>query len=416
MSKISELSDGGALQSTDYLIAVRSGGNVKVQANGAASFTTLTASGDVNFDSGTFFVDASADAVGIGTSSPDRPVHLKSTGTRNYIKAETTTGSVSNEAGFDIKTPITNTIIGALGGGTPYTYFYDLANGYGNLLKLHTAETGAVFNDDGNNLDFRVESDGNANMLFVDASEDHVCIGTTSDFGGTLNVNGGAVFDDADTLDPDTMGAGRIGIGTIADGGPFGGPAIGWGGSSGNTAAIAAVSGVLYLGTGNKSSANNLGTRLQLSNTECVFNDDGNDQDFRVESDSNAHALFVDAGNNRVGIGESSPSQALDVNGNVLADRFMTATGTTGSLATSGTADILNLAGASGLWQVSVRNSDGGINWRNSSQVFFNGVSSSSIQTSDSANVTVTMSGTNLRLTNTSGTTIALTWSVTRLL
>jgi len=31
MSKISELSDGGALQSTDYLIAVRSGGNVKVQ-------------------------------------------------------------------------------------------------------------------------------------------------------------------------------------------------------------------------------------------------------------------------------------------------------------------------------------------------------------------------------------------------
>jgi len=70
MSKISELSDGGALQSTDYLIAVRSGGNVKVQANGAASFTTLTASGDVNFDSGTLFVDASADAVGIGTSSP----------------------------------------------------------------------------------------------------------------------------------------------------------------------------------------------------------------------------------------------------------------------------------------------------------------------------------------------------------
>jgi len=31
MSKISELSDGGSLQSTDYLIAVRSGGNVKVQ-------------------------------------------------------------------------------------------------------------------------------------------------------------------------------------------------------------------------------------------------------------------------------------------------------------------------------------------------------------------------------------------------
>jgi len=99
MSKISELSDGGALQSTDYLIAVRSGGNVKVQpagmtfssatfttadinggtidgvtiggsSAGAGSFTTLTASGDVNVDSGTLFVDASANAVGIGTTSP----------------------------------------------------------------------------------------------------------------------------------------------------------------------------------------------------------------------------------------------------------------------------------------------------------------------------------------------------------
>ena len=43
-----------------------------IGANSASTgaFTTLTASGDVNFDSGTFFVDASADAVGIGTSSP----------------------------------------------------------------------------------------------------------------------------------------------------------------------------------------------------------------------------------------------------------------------------------------------------------------------------------------------------------
>jgi hypothetical protein len=43
-----------------------------IGANSASTgaFTTLTASGDVNFDSATFFVDASADAVGIGTSLP----------------------------------------------------------------------------------------------------------------------------------------------------------------------------------------------------------------------------------------------------------------------------------------------------------------------------------------------------------
>ena len=48
-----------------------------------------------------------------------------------------------------------------------------------------------------------------------------------------------------------------------------------------------------------------------------TINEAGADRDFRVESDSNTHALFVDAGNGRVGVNENSPSQALDVNGNI---------------------------------------------------------------------------------------------------
>ena len=50
MSKISELSDGGSLQSTDFLIAVRSGGNVKVQADGAVTGTTGQFSTSLNVD------------------------------------------------------------------------------------------------------------------------------------------------------------------------------------------------------------------------------------------------------------------------------------------------------------------------------------------------------------------------------
>jgi hypothetical protein len=57
---------------------------------------------------------------------------------------------------------------------------------------------------------------------------------------------------------------------------------------------------------------------LELDNDEYVFNNAGIDIDFRVESDGNTHALFVDAGNNRVGINNSSPSQALDVTGNLV--------------------------------------------------------------------------------------------------
>jgi len=50
-------------------------GNV---TGGAGAFTTLTASDDANFDSGTLFVDASANGVGIGTTSPAKKLEISS--------------------------------------------------------------------------------------------------------------------------------------------------------------------------------------------------------------------------------------------------------------------------------------------------------------------------------------------------
>ena len=43
----------------------------------------------------------------------------------------------------------------------------------------------------------------------------------------------------------------------------------------------------------------------------ATFNEDSNDQDFRVESNGATHMLFVDGGTNRVGIGESAPDTPL---------------------------------------------------------------------------------------------------------
>lgn len=68
--------------------------------------------------------------------------------------------------------------------------------------------------------------------------------------------------------------------------------------------------------------ANNVGVatngveRLKWGTSEAVFNDAGNDYDFRVEGDTNTHLLFADASTERFGINQSAPATKLDVDGN----------------------------------------------------------------------------------------------------
>ena len=55
--------------------------------------------------------------------------------------------------------------------------------------------------------------------------------------------------------------------------------------------------------------------RVEFGNSETVFNDGGADVDFRVESDTDANALFVQGSDGNVGIGTSSPTNKLHVVG-----------------------------------------------------------------------------------------------------
>jgi len=48
--------------------------------------------------------------------------------------------------------------------------------------------------------------------------------------------------------------------------------------------------------------------RLEIGSSAVVFNDGSNDVDFRVESNGNANMLFVDGGNDAVGVGTATPS------------------------------------------------------------------------------------------------------------
>lgn len=51
--------------------------------------------------------------------------------------------------------------------------------------------------------------------------------------------------------------------------------------------------------------------RVEFGTTEVVFNDGGENYDFRIEGDTNVNLLFVDASTDRVGIGSSAPDDLL---------------------------------------------------------------------------------------------------------
>ncbi len=88
--------------------------------------------------------------------------------------------------------------------------------------------------------------------------------------------------------------------------------------------------------------------RLEIGSSEVVFNDGSNDVDFRVESNGNANMLFVDGGNDRVGIGTSSPSSALDVSGAISLSAVALPSAGTARIFSRNTDNALYLQTASG--------------------------------------------------------------------
>jgi len=72
-------------------------------------------------------------------------------------------------------------------------------------------------------------------------------------------------------------------------------------------------------------------------NSPVVINENGADQDTRVEGDNDANLVFVDAGNDKVGFGTSTPSEKVDVAGNLaISNGFLRLSSTPQSLSGSG--------------------------------------------------------------------------------
>ena len=153
-----------------------------------------------------------------------------------------------------------------------------------------TQDGGAVFNEASADVDFRVESNGNANMLFVDGGANKVGIGRDpQDNGSTLQVAADA------TASTDLQLALR-------------------GLSNENKKLLLGFDTTSNIASITSFEAGVTHRPLHLQGSEFVWNESGSDHDFRVESNGNANMLFVDGGNNKVGIGTSSPSSLLHVN------------------------------------------------------------------------------------------------------
>jgi len=53
-------------------------------------------------------------------------------------------------------------------------------------------------------------------------------------------------------------------------------------------------------------------------NSQFIFNEQGYDRDFRIESDNDQNTFFVDAGNDRIGIGTSTPLAKIQVENGII--------------------------------------------------------------------------------------------------
>lgn len=208
----------------------------------------------------------------------------------------------------------------------------------GTALPGISVDGAAVFNESGANVDFRIESDNNTHMLFVDASANKIGINEATPL-YTLHVNTGTDFEMAKFQSEASFSTGNKNTFQILNPNMTGGTTgvvLGKVGSNYNAAKI------IYSHSGDGSGSNYLGLGLwgadglvRISNNDVVINEGGDNRDFRVESDSKTHMLFVDASTNRVGINESSPLHALDVGestvGNLVAARLRNKDTTSGS-------------------------------------------------------------------------------------
>lgn len=287
---------------------------------------TGNAEGDLRVESDSnshmLFVDAGNNRVSIGNSNTYSMFNVVSS---NDNTSDWWTNSVATQY---MQNTVGHTVL-KMNNNNSNRSAYLVYNGNGSAQGFHIFDrqneqsrisaytSSVVVNEAGADVDFRVESDGSQYAFFVDGGTNN--IGIQSGTSWSLSGGGSA-----------SSGSG-VSIDMSYDGTIYAGSSYWAGGLKTGTGFFSDASGDRYKRSSRQvtqisqnSQGGDIKFRSQTSGTagaviswhemadfgrnEVVFNDGSADQDFRVESDGNTHALFVEAGTNTVGILQPNPN------------------------------------------------------------------------------------------------------------
>jgi hypothetical protein len=258
MADIADIDDGVVpLQTPDINGGTIDGAIIGGTTPAAGTFTTITTTGDINFGDN--------DKANFGASN-ELQIY-KATGGNSYIQ-ETGTSNLR----------ICGTEVFLRDGADTENLAVFRTNGaselyYDNSQKLATTSTGV--NVTGTVVSDGLTVDGNASL-------------TTSGANGLV-------------INERTDSAGNSANIFLSD--------------SSGTVGIQSSSGAFRFNTGATVGSASGTERLRINSSELVINDASNDYDFRVESDTNANALFVQGSDGHVGVGTGTLPRTLNIYG-----------------------------------------------------------------------------------------------------
>ncbi len=259
-----------------------------------------------------------------------------------YLNVGTTTSATAQG---DFSAGLTGAALLFFDQSIPAIYLYNSSGTIVNQLS-GVAATATVFNEQGADIDFRIEGDTEQNLLLVDASADRVVIasGTTAGISGnaalSVHASQDASHKVAISLYPALAGslpAYGIGMGPTATEGT-----VVYRAGTGNTGAfghrwyvndvrLMALTGDSVLLHYNTAAAD-VNKLSAVAGSETHFNEQGADIDFRVEGDNDPDLFFCDASTDHIGIGLSAPNVRLHLRTDGIGSDFIIgeASGSTG--------------------------------------------------------------------------------------